>query len=80
MVGATAKARQAFIADAKSDQGGLVQVERELGLGTRRIFVHQTTVDADDFQRAFLEVVSLLRIQREDLPGYLAVSHDKRSD
>src|SRR4029077_4585659 len=45
MVSATAEAREAFIADAKSDQGGLVEVEREPGLGTRRIFVHETTVD-----------------------------------
>jgi hypothetical protein len=67
MVSTTAEAREAFIADAESDQGGFVQVERKLGLGTRGIFVHQTTVDADDLQRAFLEVVSLLRIEGEDL-------------
>jgi len=80
MVSATSESRDAFIADAKCDEGGLVEIERELGLGTRRVFVHETTVNADDFQRAFLEVVSLLRIQREDLPCYLAVSHNERSD
>ena len=56
------------------------RTERELRLGTRGIFFHQTTVDAYDLQRAFLEIVRLLRIQREDLPGYLAVSYDKRSN
>jgi hypothetical protein len=80
MVGTTAEAREAFIADAKSDQGGFVQVEGELRLKTRGIFVYQTAVNAYDLQRSFLEVVSLLRIQREDLPGNLAVSHDQRSD
>src|SRR5438477_9505718 len=44
LVSDTADAREAFIADDKSDQGGSVEVERELGLGTRRIFVHEPTV------------------------------------
>jgi len=78
MVSTTGEARKAFVADAKSDQGGFVEVERELRFGTCGIFVHQTTVDAYDLQRAFLEIVSLLRIQREDLPGYLAVSYNER--
>jgi hypothetical protein len=80
MVSTTAEARETFITDAECDQGGLVEVERELGLRACGIFVHQTTVDAYHFQRAFLEIVSLLRIQREDLPGYLAVGHDERSN
>ena len=48
--------------------------------GSRGIFVDQTTVDADDFQGAFLEIMSLLRIQCQDLPGYLAVRDDERSN
>jgi hypothetical protein len=60
MVSTAAEAREAFIADAESDQGWFVQVEREPGLGTRGIFVHQTTIDVDDLQRAFLEFVGLL--------------------
>ena len=78
MISTTAETREAFIAGAKSDQGGFVEVERELRFGPRGIFVHQTTVDAYDLQRSFLEVVSLLRIQREDLPGYFTVRHDER--
>src|ERR1700692_872695 len=80
MVGTTAEAREAFIADAESDQSCFVEVEGELRLGTLGIFVHQTTVDAYDLQRAFLEIVSLLRVHRKNLPGYLAVSHDERSN
>ena len=63
MVSTTAEAREAFIADSESDQGWFVQVERKLRFGTRGIFVHQTTVDAYDLQRSFLEVVSLLGIE-----------------
>ena len=50
MVGTTAEAREAFIAGAESDEGGFVEVERELRFGTRGIFVHQATVDAYDLQ------------------------------
>ena len=80
MVSAAAEAWYAFIADAESDQGGFVEVEGELLFRSGGIFVHQAAVDADDLQRAFLEIVSFFRIQREDLPGYLAVRHDERSD
>lgn len=80
MVSAPAEAREAFIADPESDQGWFVEVKRELRFEARGIFVHQTMVDADDLERAFLEIVSLLRIEREDLPGYLAVIRDERSN
>jgi hypothetical protein len=50
MVSAAAEARDAFIADAKSDQSGFVEVERELGLGTLCIFVRQAAVNADDLE------------------------------
>ena len=50
MVGTTAEAREAFIADAESDQSCFVEVEGELRLGTLGIFVHQTTVDAYNLQ------------------------------
>ena len=42
MVSTTAEPWHAFIANAKSDEGGFVQIERELRLGPRGIFVHQT--------------------------------------
>jgi hypothetical protein len=50
MVSATTEARYAFITDTEGDQGSLVEVEHELRLGTRGIFIYQTTVNANDLQ------------------------------
>jgi hypothetical protein len=50
MISATTEARYAFIANTEGDQGSLVEVEGELGLGTRGILVHQATINANDLQ------------------------------
>ena len=62
IVDTSAKTRRLLVADAESDESGVIEVERKPGLGPCGIFVKQVTVDADDLQGAFLEVMCFLRV------------------
>src|SRR5262245_41218683 len=80
MISAAAEARHTLITDAEGDERGFVKVERKLRLGACRILLDQAAIDAYDFEGAFFQVVCLLSVQREDLPGNLLVSDDQRGD
>src|SRR3989442_15061094 len=80
VVGRAGEFRIALVAHTERDQRSLFQIEGKLRLRPRTVFVDQPAVDADDFQRALAQVVRLLRVEREDLPGDLALRHDQRGD
>src|SRR5215510_9603517 len=74
MVCASAKTGRAFIAHAEGDQSAFFEIKRKIGFGSRSIVVDKAAVDANHFQRAFFQIVSLFRIQGQDLPGDLTMS------
>ena len=66
MVGTTAEAGDSFVAHTQSDECRMIEIEGKIGFWSRAIFVDQPSVDPDDFQGTFLEVMRLLCIK----PGF----------
>jgi hypothetical protein len=58
----------------------LLQVEGKLGFGTGGIFFHQATINSNHLRGALFQIVGLLGIEGENLPGNLAIHNDKRCD
>src|SRR5260370_41918773 len=77
MINTSAEARYALVANAQRYQRRLIEVEGKLRLGSRCVFIQQTAIDADDLQRFLFQVVRLLRVHSQDLPGDRASRHDQ---
>src|SRR5882762_10480543 len=82
VVGAAGELAVLLIADAERDERGFLQVVGELSFGASRVLgvPQQAAGDADHFERLFAQVVRFFRVEREDLPGDLALGHDERGD
>src|SRR5215467_11627172 len=80
MIGSAGKRRFLVVATAEGDQRRLFEIEREVRLLTGPILIEKAAVNAPDFERSFLQVVSLLGIQCKDLPRQFPVWGDQCGD
>src|SRR5262249_26270948 len=69
-----------FVADADRHERWIFEVERDPRLFLAVILLEEPAVDADDLERALLQIVRLLRVEREDLPSDVAFGEDQRRD
>src|SRR5262245_694650 len=79
-IGAAGEGAFFLVAQPERHQRRFLEIEGEVRLGARAVLFQQVLVDADHFESALAQVVRLLGIEREDLPGDLALGDDERHD
>src|SRR5207344_184822 len=80
MIQPAAEARVLLIAQAHLDERRLLEIVGEVLLGLARAFLEEVAENADHLEGLVLQVVRLLRVKREDLPGHLALRYNERRD
>src|SRR5207244_13047550 len=79
-VGAAREARRVLIYDPERQQLGGFEFRRELRLAPPAVPPGEAACHADDLEAAVAEVVSLLRVERENAVGKRLVRGDERGD
>ena len=78
--GPAREARIVFVEEAERDEVGRLELKRVVVLPASRLFSGEAPVHADHLEGLFLEVVRLLRVEREDLERDLGLGHEDGGD
>jgi hypothetical protein len=76
MICTAAQPRSILVRRAEREEGRLVEFESELTLDTRRSTFRESSLHPNRLERFLLEVMSLLRVERQNFKGDIGIRHE----